>query len=74
MYHRWGEGNDGHLERFYVALNFTNQSQVVTLRFAENGVWEDLLDDGDGKVVVVGNQLNVTLNSNWGHLFFKRAS
>jgi len=74
VYHRWGEGYDGHLERFYVALNFSNASQVVTLRFAESGVWEDLLSDGGGKVRVVGNRVDVTLESNWGHVFFKKAS
>jgi hypothetical protein len=46
VYHRWGPGADGVLERFYVALNFSGQPQTVTLSFAENGTWEDLLNGG----------------------------
>jgi pullulanase len=31
VYHRWGTGNAGNLERFIIALNFSNQGQSVTL-------------------------------------------
>jgi pullulanase len=71
VYHRWGDGDDGRLERFYIALNFSNTSQDVTLRFAERGTWDNLLSDGEVKVV--NNQLNVMLESNWGHVFHSKS-
>lgn len=72
VYHRWGPGADGVLERFYVALNFSGQPQTVTLSFAENGTWEDLLNGGQ-QVAVAGFRLSLQLESYWGHVFFKRS-
>jgi len=71
VYHRWGVGNSHLVERFYIALNFSDQDQAVTIRFAENGSWDDVLS---GKTVdVVGNRLDLNLESNWGHVFFKQS-
>jgi pullulanase len=72
VYHRWGAGSDGVTELFYVALNFSDQSQAVTLQFAENGSWNDLLSGN--QVAVVNFRLALTLESNWGHVLFKRSS
>ena len=67
VYHRWGEGGNGRLERFIVALNFSDQDRHVTLSFSENGQWADLL--AGGSVHVTGYRGEVTLESNWGHIF-----
>jgi len=72
VYHRWGPGEDGVLELFYVVLNFGDVRQTITLEVAEDGVWEDLL--ADGRLTVVGNRVSVVVESNWGKVFFKRAA
>lgn len=70
IYHRWSD--DGK-ELFYIALNFSDQDQVVELQFARNGVYEDVLVpriNQGGIVYVVGNKATVKLESNWGHVYF----
>jgi pullulanase len=69
VYHRWGNGAGGALERFIIALNFSGQPQFATLQFPENGNWADLLSGG---IVNITNfRLGFTLEPNWGHLFFR---
>ena len=72
VYHRWGPGEDGVLERFYVVLNFGDVDQTVVLEVAEDGVWEDLL--ANRKLTVSGNRVSVGVESNWGHIFFMRTA
>ncbi|KAK4979664.1 hypothetical protein LTR28_003353 [Elasticomyces elasticus] len=67
IYHRWNA-----TERFYVALNFSDQEQRVTIQFAENGSWDDLLRGGS--VTIVNYRLELVLESNWGHVFYKQSS
>ena len=68
VYHRWGSGTDGRLERFIVALNFSDQNRPVTLSFPENGHWADLLSGG--AVQIANYRLDIALESNWGHIYF----
>jgi hypothetical protein len=68
VYHRWGDGTNGQLERFIIALNFSDRSHQVTLSFPENGDWADLLS-GD-TVRVAKYRLDTILESNWGHIYF----
>lgn len=72
VYHRWGPGTDGVGELFYVVLNFGDAPQTVTLEVAQDGVWQDVL--AGGSVTVVGNKVSVRAESNWGHVFFKKAA
>ncbi|KAF2401421.1 glycoside hydrolase [Trichodelitschia bisporula] len=72
VYHRYGNGDDGALERFYILLNFGVAAQTVQMQFAEDGEWEDVL--ADSTVKVAGNRLTVTVESNWGHIFFKKTA
>ena len=51
IYHRWGRGADGRLERFMVVLNFSDDDQWTDIPFSTNGVWTDLLN---GDTVDVG--------------------
>ena len=69
VYHRWGNGAGGALERFIIALNFSNLPQFTTLQFPENGIWADLLSGG--MVNISEFRLDFTLEPNWGHLFFR---
>lgn len=70
IYHRWGNGADGRLERFMVVLNFGPDARVVDVPFPATGVWEDLLN---GTKVNVGDYWlrGATIESNWGHVYFQ---
>ncbi|OHB67877.1 MAG: hypothetical protein A2V70_03325 [Planctomycetes bacterium RBG_13_63_9] len=70
IFHRWGPGDDGRLQRFIVVLNFSAADQRVDVPFPANGVWEDLLV---GWKANVGDYVlrSVHVGSNWGRVFFK---
>ena len=71
IYHRWGQAEDGALERFIVALNFSPQDQLVDLPFSADGTWHDLLNDRS--VIVTQNRLpGSRVESNCGAVFFQR--
>ncbi|EKV01575.1 1,4-alpha-glucan branching enzyme [Leptolyngbya sp. PCC 7375] len=72
IYHRWGNADDGALERFIIAINFSGDHQVVNIPFPANGSWEDLLNQ---QTVTVQNWwlLNQTVNSHWGRIFYKKS-
>jgi glycosidase len=68
--HRWGNAVDGRLEKFYVALNFSQSPQSVEMTFPEDGGWVDLLSGWAPPVT--RNRLRFEVGSNWGHLFYKK--
>ena len=70
MFHRWGDGENGNLKRFIVALNFSDENREVTLSFPENGRWSDVLADRD--IEVFDHHRSVTLERAWGHIYFLR--
>jgi pullulanase/glycogen debranching enzyme len=71
IYHRWGNAEDGTLERFIIAINCSGTDQIVNIPFSDNGIWEDLLNNQ--KVDVQNWRLfNQTINSNWGRIFSKK--
>jgi hypothetical protein len=71
IYHRWGNNDQGQLERFIIALNFGNSTQWVNVPFPANGNWRDLLNGN--AVVTVGNYwlANYPIPSNWGCVFLQ---
>lgn len=71
IYHRWGNGSDGQLERFIVALNFSDTDRWVDIPFSTNGTWTDVLNGGS---VAVQNWRigGAQLPSNWGKVFWQR--
>ncbi|QMU30517.1 alpha-amylase family glycosyl hydrolase [Adhaeribacter radiodurans] len=70
VYHRWGEDKHNRLERFYVGLNFSDQTQSVTFEVPDQGPWEDLLT---GTMVRANNGLlHVDMASNWGFIYYKK--
>jgi 1,4-alpha-glucan branching enzyme len=73
IFHRWGPSATGHLQRFYIVLNFSGQPQQVRVPFPENGPWTDLLANFDGSwtVNITNYYLDLLVGSNWGHVFFK---
>jgi pullulanase len=72
IYHRWGKGDDGRLERFIVVLNFSDDDQWTDIPFSTNGVWTDLLN-GDSVDVGGFRLTGQRINSNWGRIYHQAA-
>jgi pullulanase len=73
VFHRWGEDDQGHVERFIVVLNFSDRDQHLDVPFPCNGEWEELL--GGWNVSINDWWLrNHHVGSNWGRIFFQRAN
>lgn len=71
VFHRYGRGNDGSLERFIIAINYSDFAQRRDIPFSANGSWSDLLNGGTFSVTEFQLQ-NLLIASNWGRIFFKR--
>lgn len=73
IYHRWGHDEQGNLQRLIIVLNFSDEPHSVSVPFPDNGEWVDLLSDysGSWKPMVSNGCLTVTVQSNWGHVFYK---
>lgn len=72
IFHRWGNAEDGGVERFIIVLNFSTQTQTLDVPFSANGEWRDLLND---RTYEVSNfQLaDQAIESYWGRIFFQAA-
>ncbi len=71
IYHRWGNADDGALERFIIVLNFSHVSQVTHVPFPDDGEWQDLLSLD--RVIVNGNCLHdQTVYPHWGKVYFRK--
>jgi pullulanase len=73
IYHRWGQDEQGALQRFVIVLNFSDQAQDVSVPFPENGAWVDLLSGycGSWKPVVTNYRLAFSVGPHWGHVFYQ---
>lgn len=71
VYHRWGQANDGSLERFIIALNFSEWNQAIDIPLP-GGVWEDLLSGWRVAPTGGGVLRQQSIGSNWGHVFYKK--
>lgn len=73
IYHRWGNDENGRLQKFVIVLNFSDSEQTATIPFPENGDWTDLLSEykGNWKPVVSGFALTIKVGSHWGHVFYR---
>jgi 1,4-alpha-glucan branching enzyme len=69
IFHRWGDADDGRLERFIIVLNFSDQSHRVDIPFSENAVWRDLLNDRDDNVSSFRLR-DQEITSNWGRVYY----
>jgi hypothetical protein len=71
IYHRWGNTEDGRLERFMVVLNFSDVTQYLDIPLSTNGQWTDLLN-GNAVVITQDYHLhNYPVSSNWGCVFWQ---
>ncbi len=76
IYHRWGHDQNGHLQRFIIALNFSHEDQTVNVPFSENGEWTDLLSFendqwGTRKLTVENYNKKLKIGRCWGHIFYQ---
>jgi hypothetical protein len=72
VFHRWGAGTDGRLERFIIVIDYSDFDQRIDIPFTTNGRWEDLLNGG--AVIVDNNRLfNQRIGSSWGRIYYQRA-
>ena len=70
VYHRWGNDEQGHLERFYIVLNFSGQTQSVQVNVPDNGPWQELLNNTT--VTTTNNRIAVNVGSNWGAIYYRK--
>ena len=70
IFHRWGNDDSGKLERFIIAINFSESDQYVDIPFSASGRWQELLNGGSVDVQDFWMR-NYRLPSNWGRIFFR---
>ncbi|MCP4416015.1 MAG: 1,4-alpha-glucan branching enzyme [Chloroflexi bacterium] len=70
VFHRYGEGENGNLQRFIIAINYADGDQHITIPFPTNGLWRDLLNE---ETAVVANYrlFHQCISSNWGRFYFQ---
>lgn len=71
IYHRWGNGDNGQLQRFIIAVNYSPNDQIVDIPFPANGLWKDLLNEGVSPTVNDYWLRQWKVNSHWGNIFCK---
>ena len=72
IFHRWGDDDEGRLERFIIALNFSAFDQRVDIPFSADGVWRDLLNDAAASVSGFWLRDQV-ITSHWGRVYWLRS-
>jgi len=71
IFHRYGQGFDGSLERFIVVINYSDADQTLDVPVSDNGTWTDLLNGVS--FTVSGFRLpGLRIPSNWGRILFRR--
>ncbi len=69
VFHRWGQGAAGALERFIVVINYSDSDQWIDVPFSVNGVWEDLLNQ-ERETVTGWHLPGRRIPSNWGRIYY----
>jgi pullulanase len=72
IFHRWGDSQDGGIERFMVVLNFSDATQYVEIPLSANGQWTDLLQPGAVVTTLDYRLHNYPVPSNWGCVFWQK--
>lgn len=71
VYHRWGQAEDGGVERFIIVINYSDFAQRIDIPFSSDGRWEDVLNGG--LVFVNGHKLfDQEISSNWGRIYYQK--
>ena len=71
VYHRWGNADDGKLERFYIVLNFSKLPEHVSFEVPDSGPWIDLINDDT--LTPKDGRLHADIGSNWGAVFYQKS-
>ena len=71
VYHRWGEDTEGDLERFIIAVNYSDFDRFIDIPFSVDGDWEELLDGGTVRVEDFRLR-GERIPSNWGRIYWRR--
>ena len=69
VYHRWGDDGAGRTERFYVVLNFSQETRRASFEVPGAGAWTDLI--GGASRTPVAGRLDVEVGSNWGAIYYR---
>ena len=74
IYHRFGTGDNGTLEKFIVVVNYSDFDQFIDIPFSNSGQWEELLE---GSTVFISNTpprlFTQKINSNWGRIYLSKS-
>ena len=70
VYHRWLDQGPGGLERYYVVINFSQETRHCWFRVPEQGPWLDLISNTS--VTPVDGWLHSTVGSNWGAIYYRK--
>ncbi len=70
VYHRWLDQGPGRLERYYIVLNFSQETRHCSFRVPVQGPWLDLI--GYASATPVDGWLHSTVSSNWGAIYYRR--
>lgn len=70
VYHRWDESGGRILARYYVVLNFSQETRQVRFRVPDGGPWADLL--GGDNLAANDSWGQATVGSNWGAIYWKQ--
>jgi len=68
--HRWGDADDGRLERFLVVITFSADNQFVEVPSPASGDRDDILNGGTARVDDYGLR-NERIDSHRGKIFRK---
>jgi len=71
IYHRWGPGLSGAVERFMIVLNFSDFMQLVEIPFPMNGTWMDMINNNHMVTISDYRLRGYGIPSNWGCVFFQ---
>jgi pullulanase len=71
VFHRWDEDENGPTERYYVALNFSQQTQHVAFAVPDAGPWQDLISGAT--VTATDGRLQGDVGSNWGAIYYRKS-
>ena len=70
VYHRWLDQGPGQFDRYYIFLNFSQETRSRSIRVPVDGPWLDLIS-GDA-VTANDGWLYGSAGSNWGAIYHRR--
>lgn len=69
VYHRWLDRGPNRLERYYIVLNFSQETRHCSFRVPVQGPWLDLISNASA--TADDGWLHSTVSSNWGAIYYR---